>query len=118
MVKKRREKPKKEVPILWLWEFSKKVVSTAFLLYILAVVYALFMANKAIMLTMDTTALSTFITEMNETFRVVVGGYMLKAAGENVVKIATTYLKGKNKKAKETQSGQDEEEQETEIGLG
>lgn len=94
-------KKEEKAPLLWLWEFSKKVVTIAFVVYVATFLYSLVMAYSAIQLTADTTALSTIITEFNETFRVVVGGYMLKAGGENVVKIATAYLDKKRQKTDE-----------------
>lgn len=91
-----KRRKRKNTPVLWLWEFSKKVVTTAFLLYVSVTLYSLVGTYKAMLIVGDTTAMAAFITEMNETFRVVVGGYMLKAAGENVAKIVTAYLeKGK-----------------------
>lgn len=91
-----KRRKRKNTPVLWLWEFSKKVVTTAFLLYVSVTLYSLVGTYKAMLIVGDTTAMASFITEMNETFRVVVGGYMLKAAGENVAKIVTAYLeKGK-----------------------
>ena len=91
-MKRRRRRKNEQAPLVWLWEFSKKVVTTAFLLYVLAFCYMLVTTYQAIRLTGDTAALSTFITEANETFRIVVGGYMLKAGGENIAKIVTSYL--------------------------
>lgn len=92
----KRRRHRQQAPLVWLWEFSKKVVTTAFLLYVLAFCYMLVTTYQAIRITGDTAALSTFITEANETFRIVVGGYMLKAGGENIAKIVTSYLqKGK-----------------------
>ena len=89
---------KEKAPLLWLWEFSKKVVMIAFLVYVITFLYSLVMALYAMQLTADATAISTIITEFNESFRVVVGGYMLKAGGENVVKITTAYLDKKERK--------------------
>lgn len=94
--KRRRRRRKKATHLVWLWEFSKKVVATAFLLYVVSFAYVLIVAYLAITLTADSTALTTIVTETNETFRVVVGGYLLKAGGENIAKIVTAYLeKGK-----------------------
>lgn len=38
----------------------------------------------------NTAAITTLITESNETFRVVVGGYLIKAGIENACKIVTS----------------------------
>ena len=106
-----QRKKKEKAPLLWLWEFSKKVVTIAFLVYVATFLYSLAMAYNAMKITGDATALSTLITEFNETFRVVVGGYMLKAGGENVVKITTAYLdKKKQKKATPEQPTEPEED--------
>lgn len=91
-----------KTPLMWLWEFSKKVVTTACGLYVIAFAYALVAGYKAMLLTADTTAICSIITEINETFRVVVGGYMLKAGGENIAKIVTAYMeKGKETKERD-----------------
>ena len=71
----------------WLWEFSKRVVVVMAALYFISFIYAMVTCCWAVSLAADTTALSTLITETNETFRVVVGGYMIKAGVENATKI-------------------------------
>ena len=88
-------------PYGWLWEFSKKVVVTVTVLYILATIYAIYATYMAVSQVADTTALSTVITELNETFRVVEGGYVVKAGAENVAKIITTSMLKKSKKTAE-----------------
>lgn len=97
-----RAKAKAEdaTPLYWIWEFSKKVVLITAALYFVSFAYAMVMCSKAIQLTMDTTALSTLITEANETFRVVVGGYMIKAGVENAAKIITSNMLGKKDEEK------------------
>ncbi len=71
----------------WLWEFSKRVVVVMAALYFISFIYAMVCCCYAITLAADTMALQTLITETNETFRVVVGGYMIKAGVENATKI-------------------------------
>ena len=71
----------------WLWEFSKRVVVIMAALYFISFIYAMVCCCIAVGLAADTTALATLITETNETFRVVVGGYMIKAGVENATKI-------------------------------
>ena len=95
-----KAKAENTTPLYWIWEFSKKVVLITAALYFISFVYAMIMCSKAIQLAMDTTALSTLITEANETFRVVVGGYMIKAGVENAAKIITSNILGKNDKEK------------------
>ncbi len=85
--KKRREKK----PVKWLWEFSKRVVVITAALYFISCAYALIVCA----LWQDTATIGTLISEANETFRVVVGGYMIKAGVENALKI------GKGKKQDE-----------------
>ena len=72
--RKRRRRVTPQAAVSWLWEFSKKVVWTVTLLYIVSFVFAI----------------TTLITESNETFRVVVGGYLIKAGIENACKIVTS----------------------------
>lgn len=73
--------------LTWLWEFSKKVVVAVTVVFIIAFMYSMYLIYVAINSAGDATALTTLITEINETFRVVVGGYLIKAAMENVSKI-------------------------------
>ena len=85
------EKSKKY--ITWIQEFSKKVVVVTFILYIintlftLGIVYASY-KNGLI------SGIDTLITEINNTFREIVGGYIVKSAVENAVKIGGNYLIG------------------------
>lgn len=67
----------------WLWEFSKKIVIILSLYYFIQSLYVIVMIN----ITPDSSALSTLITETNETFRVCIGGYLLKAGIENTIKL-------------------------------
>lgn len=91
----KKAKAQDSTPLYWIWEFSKKVVLITAALYFVSFAYAMFMCYKAMALVMDTTALSTLVTEANETFRVVVGGYMVKAGVENATKIITSNIQGK-----------------------
>lgn len=71
----------------WLVEFSKKVVFAAFIVFLLstgAIVTLLFLNY----FNGDMTGFDTFIVETNSTFKIVVAGYCVKAAFENVVKIS------------------------------
>lgn len=81
-MRKRRNTAKR-----WLWEFSKRVVVVMAALYFISFIYAMVTCCWAVSLAADTTALSTLITETNETFRVVIGGYLIKAGVENATKI-------------------------------
>lgn len=76
-------KQKRKDIFSWLWEFSKKLVFLLSVYYFFQSLYVIF----AIKDNPDSVALSTFITENNETFRVCIGGYLLKAGIENTIKI-------------------------------
>lgn len=82
--KKRKEADKSSI-LYWLWEFSKKIVIVLSIFYF---VQYIFVAIKVEVLP-DSTVLATHITEINETFRVCIGGYLLKAGIENTAKICT-----------------------------
>ncbi len=88
---KSRKKRRAQKPVKWLWEFSKRVVVITAALYFISCAYALIVCA----LWQDTATIGTLISEANETFRVVVGGYMIKAGVENALKI------GKGKKQDE-----------------
>lgn len=88
---KSRKKRRAQKPVKWLWEFSKRVVVITAALYFISCTYALIVCA----LWQDTATIGTLISEVNETFRVVVGGYMIKAGVENALKI------GKGKKQDE-----------------
>lgn len=96
----RRKRRRRKDTITWIWEFSKRVVCVTALLYIFHAAYAAVMCFVSISTAGDAGALSTLITETNETFRVVVGGYMVKAGVENAVKIAMN-KRGKKQGAQE-----------------
>ena len=88
----------KLTPYGWLWEFTKKVVVAEELLYIVGMLYVMSATYLAVTQVADTTALGTLITEINETFRVVIGGYIVKAGVENIAKIITTNMLKKSGK--------------------
>lgn len=94
----RRRKRKTTTATTWLWEFSKKVVCVVTALYFISFVFSMIVCWKELALSYSTTALSTLITEANETFRVVVGGYLIKAGVENACKI----VKNKGEPASDT----------------
>lgn len=79
--------------IVWVQEFSKKVVVITFGLYIigeLAMFGFLWYGLKAGL----GVGIDTFYSELNQTFREVIGGYIVKSAVENSFKIAGNYLVG------------------------
>lgn len=70
----------------WLVEFSKKVVFWAFILYVVGTLFIMALLYMNLK-NGDTTGFETFIIELNTTFKLVVGGYVIKAAIENAIKI-------------------------------
>lgn len=87
---RRRRARRAKKPAVWLWEFSKRVVVVTALLYFISCIYALIVCA----IWQDTATIGTLISEANETFRVVVGGYMIKAGVENALKIAGNKRQG------------------------
>lgn len=79
--------------ISWIQTFSKKIVTATFILYLLHNIVvlgvALFQLYNGMMVSFD-----SIYTEINETFRVVIGGYLVKAGIENAFKIGGSYLIG------------------------
>lgn len=88
--RKRRRRVTPQAAVSWLWEFSKKVVWTVTLLYIVSFLFAIVLCWRELQFIGNTAAITTLITESNETFRVVVGGYLIKAGIENACKIVTS----------------------------
>ncbi len=89
----------------WLWEFSKRLVVMCALFYFVSQLFSMGLMLFALIQYADISTLSIFITEANETFRVVVAGYALKAGFENVGKIVVT----KAKKEKKPEAAQPEQ---------
>ena len=88
------EKTKKN--FLWVQEFSKKIIVAIFLVYVLYCIISIALLvysayNGAI------SGFETLTTEINETFRLIVGGYLIKAGLENVTKIGGNYYDNVNK---------------------
>ena len=88
------EKTKKN--FLWVQEFSKKIIVALFLLYviynvvsILILIYSTYHG--------EISGFETLTTEINETFRLIVGGYLIKAGFENITKIGGSYYDNVNK---------------------
>ena len=98
----------------WIQSFSKKIVTTFSILY-LAVVIAIVIMLMFGLRAGYTDGISTMITEINETFRVVIGGYLIKAAFENTFKITGAYFTAINKlKIKAMNNGEDLQEEDEE----
>lgn len=76
--------------VIWVQEFSKKIVTVTFLLYVAITIFIAFLVYKSMELGVMS-GIDTLITEINQTFRDVVGGYIVKAAVENAVKIGGSF---------------------------
>ena len=79
--------------LVWVQEFSKKIVVIVFILYILATVFSLYLVYLSYR-DGSLYGLDTLISEINQTFREVIGGYIIKAAIENAFKIGGNYFVG------------------------
>lgn len=80
----------------WLQSFTKRVVtafSTLYLCVVIVLIIMLFVQLK----NGYTDGITTMISEINETFRVVIGGYLIKAGVENGFKITGSFLANINK---------------------
>ena len=66
--RKRRRRVTPQAAVSWLWEFSKKVVWTVTLLYIVSFVFAMVLCWRELQFIGNTAAITTLITESNETF--------------------------------------------------
>lgn len=76
----------------WVQEFSKKIVFLTFLLFLISNLFVLIVMIIQLIQTNDITSIDTYISEIHLTFREIIGGYLLKAAFENVIKIGGNYL--------------------------
>lgn len=75
---------------LWVQEFSKKVIVALLIIYVLYFAACVYFLYKMLMAE-NITGFETLTTEINETFRFIVGGYLIKAGIENVSKITGNY---------------------------
>ena len=87
---------KQKKNFLWVQEFSKKIIVAILIVYILyyltAMAIVLYTAYHGVI-----SGFETLTTEINETFRLIVGGYLIKAGFENVTKIGGNYYDNVNK---------------------
>ncbi len=77
----------------WVQEFSKKIVLAIFAIYLITAVFMLAMVFLSYRQG-SISGIDVLITETNETFRQIVGGYIIKSAIENAVKIGGNYFVG------------------------
>lgn len=95
-LRKEIEASKKQTSnIIWIQEFSKKVVVITFGLYIIGEIAMFLFLWYSMKMGMGV-GIDTFYSELNQTFRDVIGGYIIKSAVENSFKIAGNYLVGIN----------------------
>ena len=72
----------------WIQEFSKKIVTITFYMYAAGEVVSIALIILAYHQMGELMFVDTFIMENSQTFRDVIGGYIIKAACENTIKIA------------------------------
>ena len=72
----------------WIQEFSKKIVAITFIIFVIINIFILLLILSAYITSGELHYLDTLISEANLTFREVIGGYIIKAATENAIKIA------------------------------
>lgn len=82
------EKNKKYVS--WIQEFSKKIVVVTFLLYFITSIFSIVLVYLSFQ-SGSISGIDTLIVETNNTFRDIIGGYIIKSAIENAVKIGGNY---------------------------
>lgn len=80
--------------IVWVQEYSKKIVTIVFIFYILASLLSIGVILAIAYINGEVVGIDTLLTEINQTFRDVIGGYIIKSATENSFKIAGNYLIG------------------------
>ena len=79
--------------MVWVQEFSKKIIVVTFILYIANTLFSAYLIYLSYTQGVIT-GLDTLISETNSTFREVVGGYIIKSAIENAIKIGGNYYIG------------------------
>lgn len=82
-MKKKNKKINMNSLFFWMLEFSKKLTVALTVFFFLMMIYVAILVKES----PDSMVLSTVTTEVNETFRVCVGGYFCKAGIENAIKI-------------------------------
>jgi len=92
--KKRNSKLKNA--LFWSWEFTKLIIVILTIVYILQMIFSAFIIFYSLKFTSSLMYLDSFITETNETFRLIVGANVVKACVENVFKYNDFGGKGMN----------------------
>lgn len=77
----------------WIQEFSKKIVTITFFIFLAINIFVMVMITlHYIASNGDIIYLDQLLSEAHITFRDVIGGYIIKAATENVIKISGSLL--------------------------
>lgn len=71
----------------WIQEFSKKIVSITFVIFVIINIFVLAAIAFAYFNSGDLMYIETLLSEIHQTFRDVIGGYIVKSATENAIKI-------------------------------
>jgi len=71
----------------WIQQFSKRIVTIVFGIYVVIHIFILITLWQTYHITNDLAYIDVLIQETNNTFRDVIGGYIIKAAAENTIKI-------------------------------
>ena len=74
----------------WLWEFSKKIIVGLFIIYVVTYIYTYVLILLSAKFNWNISYLDTLISETNSTFKIIIGGYLIKSMMENVFKINKT----------------------------
>ena len=98
----------------WIQEFSKKIVAVTFLIFVIVHLYILVIFTISFFTTGNMEDVTTLLTEMHTTFRDVIGGYIIKAACENVPKVVGAIIE-KYMGLKYSHEDEEEENNEEEI---
>lgn len=89
-----KKKKEQQSSLVWVWEFSKKVVYICVLFWMGVYVYA----GVAMWKFFDFTYLGTMIEQVSMILSSCVFGYFIKSGAENVFKIALSKIEFKNTK--------------------
>ena len=95
--------------VVWSWEFTKIVITSISVVWVLGTIFSAIMVAYAIHTTGQFSFLDTFITENSTTFRDVVGVNLIKSCIENVFKYNDIFGKKKcyNKRGNTTTENTD-----------
>lgn len=76
----------------WTLSFTKNVVQACFILFLIVNIFIAAMITYIYFTTQQIVALETYISEVYNMFITVIGGYIIKSATENTVKIVFSVL--------------------------